>query len=297
MRARPDLRPNWYLLVTVAAWGFNFVAIKEAYKEIPPPQMALIRYLVMWGCLVLICLWRKESLRYPKEDTWKILYLGFISLGVYMLAFLEGMRGSAATEGAILFQLSPVFTALIAAGMRIERFSIGSLIGAIVALSGTALIVYHPDPGQANKPVYNLVVIGAALLWAYSVTLMRPLLAKYSPLQLLTLSMPGAAPVMIAYGLMPTLHHDWSHVSPYAWGMTFHIVFLSGVVAFIFFYKGVQQVGASGATLYQFLVPVSAVIFSFAVQGLKPSWYQLAGFLIVLAGVGYALRARYLAQT
>jgi drug/metabolite transporter (DMT)-like permease len=296
VRERPAIRPNWYLLVAVVSWGLNFVAVKEVYNVMSPPALALIRFLFMWALLAAICLWRKESLRYPREDAAKLLYLGFVSMGVYMLFFLEGMWGSGATEGAILFQMSPVFTALLAPLFRQERFSVGTIVGAVIALSGTCLIVYNPNHGHGNRLSSNLVVVLAALLWAYSVIVMRPLLVKYSPLRVLTLSMLGGLPVMLAYGLMPTLHQNWGVVTPYAWLMFLHIALISGVVAFICFYQGVKQIGAIGATLYQFLVPVGAMLFAMGIQGTRPSMYQVAGLVVVLAGVAYASRSRYAAQ-
>lgn len=290
------LRPNWYLVVTVVSWGFNFVALKEAYREINPPSLALLRYLVMWASLVLVCLWRKESLRYPREDALKLLYLGFVSMGIYMLLFLEGMHHSGATEGAIILQLSPIFTAILSALFGQERFSPGALGGGLVAFAGTGLILYGPSNGRDNQLVYNLVVVLSALLWAYSVTVMRPLLRKYSPVRTLTLAMPGGLPVMLIYGLGPALRLHWANVTPYAWTMFLQIAVVSGVVAFLCFYQGVKQVGGSGATLYQFLVPAFAMTFALLIQGAVPNWRQIAGFVIVLAGVGYASRARSMTQ-
>ena len=289
-------RPNWYLLVTVVSWGLNFVAVKEVYRQMPAPALGLLRFLVMWVSLVLVCLVRRESLRFPRGDALRLIYLGFISMGVYMVAFLEGMHGSAATEGSILFQLSPVFTALLSAALGQERFSLGSLTGGLVALAGTGLIVYSPHPDGANKVVSNLVVIVAAMLWAYAVTVMRPLLVKYSPLRVLTLSMVGGFPVMLIYGFSSARALQWSAITPYTWLMFFHISIISGVVAFLCFYQGVRQVGGSGATLYQFFVPGVAVVCALMIQGTVPTVAQLMGLVVVLLGVGYALRARSQAQ-
>ena len=50
-------------------------------------------------------------------------------------------------------------------------------------------------------------------------------------------------------GLVPSLHIDWGHISGFGWTMFAQIALLSGVISFLCFYKGVQQAGASGATL------------------------------------------------
>jgi drug/metabolite transporter (DMT)-like permease len=141
-----------------------------------------------------------------------------------------------------------------------------------------------------------VIVFFSALIWAYAVILMRPLLLKYSPLRVLTLSMAGGLPVMLAYGLMPSLHENWGAVTAYDWLMFSHVAVISGVVAFLCFYQGVRQVGSTGATLYQFLVPAAAMLSSVLIEGYVPRMLQILGLIVVLAGVGYASRARYLSQ-
>lgn len=285
-----------FLLITVVSWGLNFVALKEAYREISPPAVALLRYLVMGGALVLLCWWRRESLRLPREDAWRFLFVGFLSMGVYMVLFLDGMSGSGATEGAILLQLSPIFTAILAGAIGQERFIGKTLIGAMVAFLGAGLIVSGGRAsGGENLIAYNFAVIGAAAVWACSVVLMRTLLVKYSPLRVLTLTMPGGLPVMLAFGLSPMLAENWGAVDAYSWLMFGHIALISGVLAFLCFYEGVRRVGATGATLYQYLVPAVAMFFAASIRHVVPSAIQLAGFVVVLAGVVYAMRTRDLA--
>ncbi len=294
---RPAFRPNVYLLITVLSWGLNFVAIREIYKQLSPPAMALTRFLVMWGGLALVCLWRKESLRYPKEDKWRLLWLGFTSMGIYMVLFLEGMRGSAATEGSILLQTAPIFTALLAAGFSIERFSAIALIGAVIAFTGSGLVIYGGAAGHGENKLYaNVLVVVSALCWAYCVTIMRPLLMKYSPLRVLTLSMLGGLPVMLIYGVVPAFQAHWAQIDLYGWAMFFHFAVISGIGAFLCFYQGVRQVGSSGATLYQYLVPPTTMAFALLISHEKPGLLQVAGLVVVLAGVAFATRARYAAS-
>lgn len=290
--------PNPFLLVTVVSWAFNFIAVKETYKQMEPATVALLRYLLMWAILVLICLYKKESLKLPKEDAFRILWLGFISLGIYMVLFLEGMNGSSPTSGSILLQLSPIFVAIFAAIAGQEKWSSKAMMGVLAAFVGTALVIYGGGgEDKGNSVLGNVIVTVSAITWAYSVVMMRPLLARYSPLKLLTLSMPGAFIPMSVYGLLPSLHTNYHTVDLYGWAMFFHVAVISGVVGFICFYRGVQQVGSSGASVYQYLVPPVTILFALMFTHRPPHLLQLAGLIVVLAGVGYASRQRFLAQT
>lgn len=263
----------------------------------PPAAVALLRFALMWAILVVICLVKKESLRIEREDRWRILWLGFVSLGLYMVLFMEGMHGSNPTSGAILLQLSPIFVAIFAALLKVERWSWLAMLGALAAFAGTVLVIFGAGgDDRGNTILGNVTVMISAIMWAYSITLMRPLLTRYSPLRLLTLSMPGALPAMAIYGFRATLETNFSAVNWYGWLMFLHVSVISGVVGFICFYKGIQQVGASAASFYQYLVPPVTIIFALIATGAAPHLLQLVGLVVVLAGVGYASRQRYLAQ-
>ncbi len=274
-------------------WGFNFVAIKLLYLQMTPAAVALVRFCGMFALLAAFCWLRGESLRYPRGDVGRILVLGFLSMGVYMVFFLEGMRESAPAEAAILLATSPIFTALIAAAVGQELLNRGSFLGASIAFAGVAVVVFcgdHHDPGKLSG---NVLILISSVLWAGSTVYARPLVARYSPYRVLTLSMPGALVVLVPYGLMAALGSPWSQMTPLSWGMLAYVVVVAGVVGFVGFYEGVRQIGGPAAMLYQYFVPVLAAGFAWWVFGRALAPAQLAGVGVVLAGVALSNYARY----
>src|SRR2546421_6693876 len=109
-------------MITMLLWGFNFVAIKLVFKEIPPSAAVLARFFVMYAALLVLCRLRGLSIKYPPRDTPKILFQGFLAMGLYLVLFFQGMQASTAAEGAILLATGPVFNLLIALAVGQERF-------------------------------------------------------------------------------------------------------------------------------------------------------------------------------
>jgi drug/metabolite transporter (DMT)-like permease len=283
--------------MTVAAWGFNFVALKLLYLpgQMDAPSVGLVRFLIMWALLAAISCFRGDSLRYPKGEALRILGLGALAMGVYMVLFLEGMKGSTAAEGAIILATAPIFTAVFAALAGQERFRLGSLVGAIIAFAGVVIVItngVHPAQQASGKLLGNLLIFLSSIVWAYSSVYSRPLVEKYSPFRVLTLSMPGALPVLLPYGFLATLSVDWSKLQSLSWIMLLHVAVLAGVVGFAGFYAGVRQIGAAGAMLYQFLVPPTAAISAWLVLGQPMTLLQGAGLIVVLAGLALAMQQR-----
>jgi drug/metabolite transporter (DMT)-like permease len=286
-------------MITMVIWGFNFVAVKIVLVQLTPNTVALVRCVVMYLMLVAICSAKGVSVRYPRKNAWRILMQGFLSMGIYMIFFLEGMKESGAAEGAIILGTSPAFTLLFAVLVRQEKFKWSALLGIVIAFCGVALVVVSGQ-GAASassgsaKLLGNVLVFCSSAVWALSTVVSRPLVREHEPLQLLTLSMPGALLVLIPYSLSSTLAAPWATLTPMTWAMLVYFIAAAGVIGFTLFYVGVSQVGASGAMVYQYLVsPLAAIsAWLFLAAPLHP--LQIVGLGIVLAGVAVSSRSRSL---
>ena len=121
--------------MVVLAWALNYVALKLLYVDglMTASQVAFLRYLVMYASLIGLCLLNRESLRLPRVDLRPVLLFGFFTMGIYVAFFLEAMRYAESAEGAILLNLTPILTMLLAASLKQESLQPKSLGGAIVA--------------------------------------------------------------------------------------------------------------------------------------------------------------------
>lgn len=275
------------MVFTVVAWGFNFVALKLLYRHMSPAAVSLVRFFPMFLCLVLAMAYLKQPITPPKEDRWKLLGLGVIGMGIYMVFFLEGMSGSTPAEGAILLACAPMFTLLLACVFRLETFRGVTLVGGVIALTGVSLVVQSGN-GEHGKLVSNLYVLIAALVWAFNAVGTRVMVTRYSPLAVLTWSMPGGLIVLLPYGVSSVIHQDWSALTGVDFACLAHVAFLAGTLGFLGFNAGVKQVGASQALLYQYTVAPVAAFFGWWVLGSTIQASQWLGVLCVLLGVGVA---------
>lgn len=286
------IRFSWPLAVAILCWALNFIALKHLYNAhlLSASQLAWFRYLVMYGGLVVLCVANKESLRLPKQDAGKLLWFGFLTMGLYMLLFLEGMRYAGPAEGAITLNTSPIMTLFITAALGQERLKLGSVFGAVLALSGVALVAV-PKLGGAHFVGYVLLVV-SALVWAYAIAIMRPLLNRYSPLRLMTLSMSGGLPVMLGYWLIRDGGALPTNMNTIGWIAFGHVALLSGILAFLLYYRGVHDVGAAGAALYMYFTPPLTALLEWLITGHVLAPIQFAGLVVVIVGVALAQHYR-----
>ncbi len=214
-----------------------------------------------------------------------------------MYFFLEGLQGTTASDAAILLSTAPLWTTLFEVVSKQTKPSLGSIAGALLGLIGVALVVYASGSKSHGQFSGNLFVLISAMLWALSAIVSKPLLSDSTPIRTLTLSLPGALPVLVPYAITDVMATKWHMLTPLSWGMFAHVTVMAGIVGFVGFYSGVKQIGSGAAMLYQYFVPPIAAFSAFLALGTPFLPLQGIGFAIIVFGVAWATKARALNST
>jgi drug/metabolite transporter (DMT)-like permease len=77
-------------------------------------------------------------------------------------------------------------------------------------------------------------------------------------------------------------HVVWT---PAAFAALFSVALFSSVLAYIFWNKGVEEVGAQVAGLFVHLMPVFGVVLAWLFLGERLRVYHVAGIALILAGI------------
>lgn len=275
-------------------WGFNFVAMKLLYLEVPSLPAAIMRWILMTSTLYIAARVLKVSLKIPEGMALRVHLQGFLSMGLYMALFVKGMETTGAAEGAILLGTGPIFTLILAVLFKQETFKWSILLGTLVAFLGVSVVIgFSPDAQHGTQSLIGpALLVTSALVWAFGTVVSRPLLTEMDPMALTVWAMPAGGAVLILLGWKEVLAVDWGHLSPLSWGMMIYFGLLAGFLGFWLFYRGVSQVGAAGAMLYQYFVAPLAAIFGFVFLHRGLNLIQFVGLLIVIVGVTFATSAR-----
>ncbi len=278
-------RPNLYLIVTILFWGFNFISLKFLFEDFTPPGLLFARYWFTWLCLIGLCVLQKKAWWPPKEDRGRLWFSGFLSMGLYMVLFFEGTNLTTPAEAAIILATSPIFTGLFSVLKGDEKLSKLRLVSALVSFVGVVLVILGRPLSVEGHLTGNLIVLLSSVTWAWSVVSLKPMLSKYTPVQAFTMAFGGAAPLVFLYGLGPFLKTPFQQIDIYNWGHFVQVVLGSGLIAFVSYYKGVEQLGTSRAVMYQFLVPPLTVGYAFWLRGERLAVMQFWGLAIILSAL------------
>ncbi len=277
------------LLISMTfVWGANFSILKIAFHTLSPLAFNVLRFLIATLLFIGILFWQRQPVRIARADVWKVIALGIIGHSVYQLFFIEGLAHTTAANASLLMATVPIFVALFSALLHIEYVTLRRWVGITLSFVGIALVTGgNGQPLQlgASHLLGDLLVLGAAMMWAVYTVMSKPLLTRYSPLQLTTASIiPGTA-VLALFGSPAILAQHWSSVKPVAWaGLAYSAIFAI-VLAYLIWFTGVQRVGNARTAVYSNVIPVVASLLAWVVLREPFGVLQAIGGAIILTGV------------
>ncbi len=289
------------LLVTVVIWGLNFPVIKVALEPMPPYVVNALRFVA--SALVLGGLHAWQSRGEPgafwspiRDHPWTVVGLGLMGYVGYQWLFIVGVDATSAGSAALLIASAPMWTAILAQAVGMERLPLGAWGGLTLSLAGTGLVILAGTGAVAfteDTLFGNLLMLGAAVAWAAYTVLSRPVLGTgISATGLAFFGIAVSLPFLWGLGLSDWDAVDWAGVDAPVWGALVFSGALSTGVAYWFWNAAVQRVGPSQTAIYSNLVPVVALASGALLLGEPVTVFQLLGGACILGGLFLMRRAR-----
>ena len=278
--------------VVSVVWGLNFIAIHASLEQFPPLFLAGLRFLLIAVPTVLLVPRPEVPLR------WLIGYgLGFGT--VQFIGLYLGMAaGFPAGLASLVLQSSAPFTVVLGALLLREHLSVRRAVGVAIAVAGLGLVGVARAADTSWVPF--LLVVAGGLGWAFGNLASRqaaapnPLhltlwMSVVPPLPLFALSLAAEGPHEIGDALAGSMA---TSALPAWLGLAYTIV-LGTVLGSGLWVWLMARHPAGLVAPFSMLVPVTGLIAGWLLLGEQPSRWELAGGLLVVAGVLTAtLRAR-----
>jgi len=261
-------------------WGLNFVVIKIGLESFPPFLFSALRFL----CAALPAVFFVAR---PKVS-WKAIVLLGLILGVvkYSLMFLGIDVGMSAGLASLLIQAQVFFTVLIAIIFVGERMSPAQAIGLFIGLSGLFLIGYEANGELSIVPF--LLIMGAAIAWAVSNTLLKRLgsvnmfsvmvwmsLVPIIPMLLMSAVFEGPDAMMLA----------WDGISWISIGAVIYVSLIATVWAFSVWGRLLAEHPAGSVAPFALLVPVVGMFSSAILLDETFSDIEIVAFAFIFCGL------------
>src|ERR671910_1669316 len=159
-----------FVVATVLAGG-NAVGVRVSNRELDPLWGAGLRFLLAGAVLGAVMAVMRLGFPRGRALLGVVLYGTLVFAGAFSLTYYALVRIHAGL-GQTLLALVPLATLLLATAQRQERFRAGSVVGALIALAGVA--VMSQAPLRESLPVLSLLAaLASAFCFAEGAILVR----------------------------------------------------------------------------------------------------------------------------
>lgn len=278
-----------FVLLSIAAiWGFNYTIGKYGVAELSPVVFNTLRFLAAAPLLLLMTYLTEGTLAVGKRHLPRLAAVGLVGITLYQSCFMLSVQYAPAAKSSLLIAASPVFSSVFSLLFGKERWSWKMQLGSLVALSGTALVLFGGGDAGGSYPHETLGIVAgllASVSWGLYPVLTAPLLESYSAVRITAWSSAiGAIPLLLISFAQGFAGASWK-LSASAWFSLLYSVFLVTIFGLIFWYRTVGRVGPSKVMLYMYLIPIFAVLFAFVANGEPLHPAQAAGCLVAFVGI------------
>ena len=270
------------LTVLGALWGASFLFIRVAVPSLGPVLLMELRLGIAAATLAIIA---AAVGRLPKARArWKqFLFLGAVNAAIPFTLIAAAEIYLTASLAAILNSTTVMFTAIVSAVWMGDPLTARKAVGIVLGIFGVAALVGW-DPVELNWAVLLSVaaILGASLSYAVGAVYVKRAFGGVPPLAMATGQLSAGAVVLLPLAAVSLPGEG----PPFAAAISvLGLALLSTAVAYMLYFRLIENVGPTSTVTVTLLVPVFGLLFGVVLLGEPFGLGTLAGLGIVLFSV------------
>lgn len=277
------------LVASMLLWGGTWIAGRVLSQTMHPMNAAFLRFCL--ASVFLMGLAARAEKGVPKlalKHVPLVAFLGASGVFFYSYFFFTGLQTITAGRAALIVACIPVCIAALSAVLYKERLAPSRIAGIFLSLFGVVMIISDGAPwsllgGGVKRG--DLFILGCVVSWtAYSLG-GRQAMKSLPPLTSVAWSCVFGCAFLFPAALFSGLGGETLAASPLDWLCIAYLGILATGLAYYWYYRGIQAIGASRAGIFINLVPVFAVALGFLLLNEPLGLSLLVGGSMVVGGV------------
>jgi drug/metabolite transporter (DMT)-like permease len=282
------MRPRDFagLIMLGALWGGSFLFIRVAVPALGPFLLVELRAGLAAAALLLYVLaaGSMPKIRGRIRGRWRsFLVLGFLNAAVPFSLISAAEIHLTASLAAILNSTTVMFTAIVAAAWMGDALTARKAIGIVLGIVGVSVLVGW-DPLPLNGIVLFAVaaMLLASLSYALGATYAKRSFSGIPPIGMALGQLGGAVVLLLPLAVVSVPERAPSTVVTFS---MLGLAFLSTAVAYLIYFRLIENVGPTSTVTVTLLVPVFGLLFGVLLLEEPFGPATLAGLGIILTSV------------
>ncbi len=275
----------------MAIWGTTFVSTKVLIGNgLSPIEIFTYRFALAYVVILFF------SPRKLFADSWRdellMVAVGFTGGSLYFVTENTALETTLASNVSLLVCTAPIWTAILSRIFYPREQLGGKLwLGTVVAMAGSALVVFNGSFVLKLNPVGDALSIAAALSWAVYSIVMRGLGRRYGVMFITRKVFFYGLATLLPFLLLPGADYDPATLlQPAVWSNLLFLGLVASLVCFAVWNRVMNEIGVVAASNYIYLNPAFTMSAAALVLGERITWIAACGLILIAAGLWFAER-------
>lgn len=278
------------LCIVAILWGGTFVAGRFIQSDMPSLLSATLRFSL--GSIAFIVLLGLPNIGWKRitiKQFWPILLLGFAGVFLYHLFFFYGLQLIPASRAALIVSLNPAMIAFLSFLIWRERITLKKSYGIALSIIGAMIVLLSHTNMQdrSSSIIGDLAIFGCVVTWGIYTVAGKNTIKSIGALHTVAYSIfIGTILLLISSIISPTV--TWNHFELLTQTDIMSLLYLGilgSALAYVWYYQGIDQIGAANAGTFIALNPLTAVIAGYLLLNETISPSIILGGIFIITGI------------
>lgn len=267
-------------------WSFSFIWFKIAYLGYEPITVVIFRLAISAALIAVIAAALKRLQKPSRKDIGLFILMSFFEPFLYFIGESYGLMYISSTVAAVIVATIPLISPIAAWFFYREKLAWMNAAGLLLSFVGVGLVVLNGSLQFDASPLgVGLEFMAVLAAISYSIVL-RNLVSRYNTLSILVWQNLIGVILFLPLWLILDFNDFTSRpFHPQAFRAIVFLAIFSSTLAFVFFTQSIRHLGVTRSNTFINLIPVFVAILSFFILKDRLEISQMAGIVIVVAGL------------
>lgn len=275
-----------YILIGASLWGIIGVFVTYLYElGFTPTQVVSIRTLTASCFLVVYVIIKdRKLLKIKVFDSKYFIGTGIFSIVLFNWCLFHAIQETSISIAAILLYTAPAFVTILSRIFFKEWLTPRKISALMITFVGCSLVIGIIPNTTDSITLYGFILgLGSGLFYALYSIFGKFALAKYDSLTVTVYTFLFAAMAITPFSGLWFVFPLFLNLE--VWLYVIGLGFLSTMLAYTLYTKGLHRVESSRASIIATVEPVVASLLSFLVFDEKLIFWQYLGIILVITAV------------
>lgn len=230
-----------------------------------------------------------------RKDLFLLAACGMFGVTVNQLFFFNGLNLSSSINSGIIMTLNPIMVVILSYFLIRDPINVKRTIGVLLGATGAVLLTLSSGAASSESLLGDIYLLINAASYAVYLVIAKPLMAKYSPLTVITYVFSFGMLFILIYP--PTLTEfvatDFSAITYDAMWKIVYVVIGVTFLTYLLTMYGLKYTSPTVSSAYIYTQPVLVIFFAYVLSSIgwaddytdTITWEKIIYMLIIFAGV------------